>query len=108
MDNQKQDGLKRHVSIREVFPALSIVLILLSGIIASELYSKAIGASLVILALVALSISYFRIPKNDKEKIAEAISKHEKSTFVRILNFVQLVALLFLLFFFGQWLYGYL
>lgn len=98
MDKKKRDALTQGISLKQALPALSLVVVMLIGFATTELYSRLIGGLILLGVFVFVMVSYARIPKDDKNKINEAVSRHEKSTFGRIVSFAQLLAFLFLLY----------
>ena len=108
MKENQQGGIRKEVSWGEVGPALLLVAVMFIGLAIIELYSKPIGYALLAFVFVAVAITFARIPKQEKEKLSEAVSKHNKTPLGRINNLLQFIFLLFLVYSAAQFLYSYL
>jgi Ca2+/Na+ antiporter len=106
MKERQQGGLKKEVSWREAVPALLLVAVMFTGFAIVELYSKPIGYTLLVFVFVVIALAYIRIPKGDKEKLSEAVAKHDKTILGRLNNLLQFIFILFLLYSAAQYLYG--
>lgn len=106
MTTPQTDPLRRHVPLREVLPALLGVVVLFVGLAAAHRYSKVIGLLIVAAVFAVMILSVFRLPKEQKLKVAEAMEDQDRKPLGQFLKVIRLAVWLMLLVAASQWLYG--
>ncbi len=80
MQNEINKNKSRNVTKKDIVSACVIIVIAISALFMSEVYSKnitfIIWGALAILAVIHI----YRLPKKEKESIGEAIEAHDKTT----------------------------
>lgn len=99
------DPLRRPVTFKEVWPALLGVVLLLTGFgLAKSGYTLA-GYLIAAPVMIFVAVAVFRLPKEQTERIAEAIKERDKKPFWQLVNILQLAAVLLIIASAIAWLY---
>jgi hypothetical protein len=104
MSEPEPDPSRRALSGEELWTALWPTVALFGGLAVSALYSKTLGLLLAGPGLVYIVIALWRIPREEKARLAAALEAQKKTPWGRVERLVKLAILLFLVAVAIQWL----